>query len=200
VSHPDPVVDHPSAAADARRHKEALVMRRFLSILTAALAVIALTAAPVAARAFPFHGEGTDSNPEVVCGLDVTTSFDNTFSGRAFLDQDGNQVRFDLKITGTDTWTYAPTGLSVVWAYEVLYKNVNGVDNGDGTIEGDQTMAGKSTYYAPDGERLLTAEGPITIHLTIDFNVDPPLFESVVLSEHGSHPDICPAVVAALGA
>jgi hypothetical protein len=173
-------------------------MSRSISILISALSALAITVTPVAARAMPFHGEYEGGGPDVICGLEVSATFAGRYSGRAFLDGEGNQVRFDIKNSGADTWTYAPTGLSVVWAYEVLFKNVNGVDNGDGTIEGDQTMVGKSTYYGPDTERLLTAEGPITIHLTIDFNVDPPIFDEVVLSQHGHHPDICPAVTDAL--
>ena len=175
------------------------MMRRLASVMTALAAVLVLSA-PVAARAFPFHGEYGGSGPDVLCGLDVVNVNQGTYSGRSFVDGSGAQVRFDIKNSGTDTYTYAATGLSVTWAYELLFKNFNGVDNGDGTISGDQTTVGKSTWYGPSGAKLFIENGPITVHLEIDFNVDPPLFQSTVLSQHGHHPDVCQAVRTALGA
>jgi hypothetical protein len=175
-------------------------MRRIPPILIATIAAIALTAAPVAARAMPFHFEYDDIGPEPLCGLDTINDNLGKGSGRAFVDNAGDVARFDIKNSGVDIYTLPSTGRSVTHRYELLFKNFDSVDNGDGTVEGDQTTVGKSTWYDQDGNLLLTENGPITIHLTIDFNVDPPLFTDVTLSQHGHHPDVCPVLTVALGA
>jgi hypothetical protein len=176
-------------------------MRRLASILTAA-AVVLLSAAPVAARAFPFNVPYSGNNPEPLCGLDTVNVYAGTAIGRAKVDASGILVQFDLTNSGTDVYTLPATGLSVTHRYQLLFKNFNFVDNGDGTQSSDQTSVGKSTWYDHDGTLILTENGPITVHITIDFNVPPgenPIFTSVTLAFHGHHPDACPVLTEALG-
>ena len=175
------------------------MQRHFFSlglVFVTMFAAIGLTAVPAAARTTPFSFTYEGTETDNTCSFPV----ERYDVGKAMARS--SEGRFDITNAGVATLTYLPTGLSATQKYQVLFKNFNQVDNGDGTVSGDQTTVGSSTLYGPDGEVLLRSHGPMTIHLTLRF--DP--FEVVskeILFEHGSHPSdetYCQVLAEALGA
>ncbi|MFL5758327.1 MAG: hypothetical protein ACJ789_01235 [Thermomicrobiales bacterium] len=167
---------------------------RAMFVFAALLAALVLASVPAAARTTPFSFSYDGTETESPCGFPVEYDDVGTAIGRA------SESRFELTNAGTATYTNLANGLSVTVQYETLFKNLNQVDNGDGTISFDATAVGASTMYSASGDVLLRDHGPVTTHLTIMPTETGPLFVSAeVVFEHGAHPDFCQALTAAIG-
>ena len=175
------------------------MQRHFVSLVlvfVTMFAAIWLTAVPAAARTTPFSFTYEGTETDTTCSFPLERYDVGKATGRV------SDRRLEITNAGVATFTYLPTGLSVTQKYQVLFKNFNQVDNGDGTVSGDQTTLGSSTLYGPNGKVLLRSHGPMTIRLTL--RLDP--FEVVskeILFEHGAHPSdamFCQVLAEALGA
>jgi hypothetical protein len=179
------------------------VIYRTLLAFTAVLAILALAVAPVAARATPFSFTFEDTFTDDTCGFLVERHNDGKGSGRLFFDAEGNLVGVDVVNAGVSTITSLDNGASVTEKFQVLFKNFNFVDNGDGTQSQYQTTVGASTLYDQNGEVLLRSHGPMTVHLTlIPTDTGPIIVSAEVVFEHGSHADTetyCGVLAGALG-
>lgn len=177
--------------------------RSFLRVIGAIAGVIALltvAVAPAAAKAsaFTFDYDGTVT--DTTCGIPLEYYDVGKGSGRIFVDNTGAFTGIDLKNDGTAIYTNLKTGLSATLKYRALFKNFNEVDNGDGTFSADQTVVGASTLYGPNGEVLQRGHGPITLHLTyIPTENGPNFISQEITFEHGARPDLCSALIAAIG-
>lgn len=167
---------------------------RSLAVLTALLALLVLAAGPVAARTTPFSFEyASVDEPDESCGFLVLRNDVGEAHGRA------SDTRFDITNAGVATLTNPDNGLYVTQEYQILYKNRNRVDNGDGTFSVDNTAVGPSTLYDMDGNVLLRSHGPITVHFTYIPTDEGPNFISMeVVFEHGAHDGFCETLAAAL--
>jgi hypothetical protein len=161
-------------------------------VLAAVLSVLALVAAPVAARTthFSFTYDVTDE-PDTSCGFLVLRDDVCTAMGRA------SDTRFVLTNAGVATLTNPENGLFVTQKYQVLFKNRN-VVTVDGTRSFDNTAVGPSTLYDANGTVLLRSHGPIRVHLVIDLASDTVISQEVTF-EHGAHDGYCETLSAALG-
>jgi hypothetical protein len=168
-------------------------------MLAAVLATLMLASVPAAARTTPFSSTYEETTTDTSCGFPLERHDVGKAHGRSSPD------RFDVTNAGVATYTNLANGLSVTQKYQVLFKNANFVDNGDGTLTLDQTVVGASTLYGPNGEVLLRDHGPITVHLTINPGAPDPndfVVSQEIVFEHGSHADTelyCQTVATALG-
>jgi hypothetical protein len=176
------------------------LVRSTFTVLVAVLAVLALGAAPAAARTTPFSFDYDGTFTAAPCGFDVQIRDVGTAHGRSSPD------RFDITNAGVVTYTNLANNLSATDTYQVLFKNFNQVEDPEtGFISGDQTVVGAGTLRGPDGRVLLRSHGPRTIHLVINPNAtneEDFIVSLEVVSEHGSHPSdeaYCQALTAAIG-
>jgi hypothetical protein len=171
------------------------IIVRSALVLVAVLTLLALGAGPVAARTTPFSFEYTSVGEEDnSCGFLVLRNDVGKATGRA------SETRFDITNAGVATLTNPANGLFVTQKYQVLFKNRNTVDNGDGTFSFDNTSVGSSTLYDMNGNVLLRSHGPITIRFTyIPTDDGPNIIRQEVVFEHGAHDGYCETLTAAIG-
>jgi hypothetical protein len=162
-------------------------------VLAAVLTMLAVVAGPVAARTttFTFHYESFGEIDES-CGFPVQR--DDIGDARVrFSDS-----RFDIQQSGVATLSNPDTGVFVTQQYQVLFKNRNTVDNGDGTFSFDNTAVGSATLSDANGRVLLRSHGPITTRITyIETDTGREWIATEVVFEHGAHND-CATLAAAL--
>jgi hypothetical protein len=170
------------------------------TFVLAVLAVLALAAAPAAAKTTPFSSTYDDTFTAAPCGFDVQIRDAGKVLGRFSPD------RVDVTNAGVTTFTNLANNLSATDTYQALFKNFNQVEDPEtGYISGDQTVVGAGTLRGPDGTVLLRSHGPRTVHLVINPNAtnDEDVVVSLeVVSEHGAHPSdeaFCQALTAAIG-
>jgi hypothetical protein len=167
--------------------------------------VLVLVAAPAAAKTVTFSGTYDGTLTTAPCGFDVQTRDAGKAMGRLFFAHDGTLVKVDVTNAGTTTLTNLTNGLSVTQDYQILFKNTNQTDLGNGLLAVDQTTVGAFTMRGPDGRVLLRGHGPESAHLVLDFNATSDadfVVSKDVYFSHGAHASdaaYCQALTAAIG-
>jgi hypothetical protein len=152
-----------------------------------------------------FVGDPNTTDDDL-CGVPVTTRIQIQQNGIVKLDSAGHQL-LQLAGTATATWTNDSNGLSVTNASAGLFRNIEIIDNPDGSTTIYQANMGTTErLITPDGAVAVKDSGRIVFKLTSDFtDPDNPQFSTEVVSVSGPHPEadsghtlFCEVIAAAL--
>ena len=145
-----------------------------------------------------------------LCGIPVTTHLEGVQNGIVRLDKAGNPL---FKVSGfvNQTWTNPTTGLSVSNRTSGMFRDIEVVENADGTTTiFSENVGVPERLQTPDRSVLVKDVGRIVFADTFDFgdpdNPDDDVFiSSEIVSVAGPHPEadadfelFCEVVVEAL--
>jgi hypothetical protein len=171
-------------------------MKRLLvaTVVSAILAVgVGRSPAAAAPPAREFRGTQTDTFEEVLCGVAVTTTIENTGAFTFFFDQDGNVTR--AQGTGTFRATSTNAEGESITVFAANRFEGTATENPDGTVTFVDTFTGLPERITDAEGNVLTADvGNIVFTTTVDFG-DPedPTDDQIVFEEisfeAGRHPE-----------
>ncbi len=149
-------------------------LKRLLSGVLATIVATALTPAPVPARPIE-RGHFSESLTEFVdCG-DVTVRVDLEVDWSFLLNPHGrDRLAYGMEAShGQQVWTNLTTGSSLTLVTNLLVKDQQITDNGDGTLSIVVKSSGGVNVFGPDGELLFKDPGQSRSLLLIDHGGTP---------------------------
>jgi hypothetical protein len=163
---------------------------RFIcSVVLALIAVSALLpTSALAAKPEIEHFRFSDVFEDVeVCGIEVDIVEEGVFTGRVFLDDEGNFVRFLGTLSGTSTFT-AESGDSLTLRFVQQFVDTEVVDEEAGTVTFITTVKGlPEQIKTPHGGLLTLDAGIITFANTFELETGE-FISSEIVEIKGPHP------------
>lgn len=179
------------------------------AVLASVTAAASVTLAGTASADPPlnegFHDEFTDIIDDY-CGVPgLTVRSDVVVDGKTLIHS-GRQASFMEHVNGTFVDTNLANGNAITGAFHTMQRDVDAVDNGDGTLTVTFLATGNDVTYGPDGKAIARNPGQVRFELLIDHNGTPtdPTddevldFIRVVKESTGRTDDFCAAVVPVL--
>lgn len=169
-------------------------MRRLTLLRALLVALIAgftiLPAGAFAAKPEIFHAQIFETEEDVdVCGVIVDIATKVVFTDKAFLDKEGNFIRFQSTSSGRVTFT-AENGKSIISQFASQYvETAPIIDEAAGTITFVYSFKGlPEKLRTPQGPVLLRDAGFITFSDTFDLTGE--FLSSEIVVNKGPHPEV----------
>ena len=140
-----------------------------------------------------------------VCGINVDVFVDVRFNDKAFLDADGNFVRFMGTVNGSNTFVN-DAGESVVVSFANLGRATESIDEAADTITIHNSVRGlPEKITLPMGPVLTSDAGLITFVTAFNLDTEEEISTEVIVN-HGPHPEadsdftlFCEVIISELG-
>src|SRR5918994_7693398 len=186
-------------------------LRRTLGLATLVATVTMLVAGPASAQPLEqgtFHEEFTDM-VDAFCDVPgLTVQVDQVVDGRFLLNPHGpDGLVYGLETNlFTTVFTNVDNGITVTEVTNVIFKDHQVTDNGDGTLTILVLGTGNLVVYGPDGKAIARNPGQLRFEVLIDNGGTPSdpsddeflEFLGVVKESTGRTDDFCAAVVPVL--
>jgi hypothetical protein len=186
-------------------------LRRTLGLATFVATVTMLVAGPAWAQPLEhgtFHEEFTDVDDAFCDVPGLTVQVDQVVDGRFLLNPHGpDGLAYGLETNlFTTVFTNVDNGITVTEVTNVIFKDLQVTDNGDGTLTILVLGTGNLVVYGPDGKAIARNPGQLRFEVLIDNGGTPSdpsddeflEFLGVVKESTGRTDDFCAAVAPVL--
>ncbi len=140
-----------------------------------ALALLSVTATPASAAVIEHrHFVDSGTEPFDFCpGINAEVAWhDRVHEVIRTRGQEG-LVHFSANVHGQSVFTNLDTGRTYSSVYNFLDKDLDVVDNGDGTLTITIANTGSTRWYDADGKRVFTVAGNFRFQITVDHGGTP---------------------------